>query len=565
MSFALAPLGILLGLAGIAGALYLLQRLRVRHREVPVVTTLFWKQAVEETRARVFVRRFRHWPAYVLFCAIGALLWLGFAQPRAGGGGEGRTVVLLDGSAGMAWQSRFKEARQALLDDSSSFDPDRTHVLFCGGTVRTLLAPGENPLLLAKRLEGLAPEAAPASVERVVRAMLDEVAGETTFVVYGDAPLELHALDLQRTPNDDELPGPPAVERRSFAPARAGNRGIAALGIAEAASGRWDRVDVYVEVRGGEGPVPRMTVDGLDLPEPAEGEGTRLVWTDIAAAGGLLQARLPEDGLALDDAAAVRLPNRTPIRVAVSPTFAPFERVQEILRLDPGIEVVEGGPDLAYDVELNMADAAPRSGDRPMLSFPSRGTREHTIEVVEPTEDARATLGKLQATLALAEIDGAALAEMLGRPVSVGVQDGPARAIRAAPELLGPDRTFVESRAFPLFLAGAIRHLAGRETFRRFAAAGEPVADADAAYRHADTTLDAVGTDFVPPVAGDYVADGDMFTASLLTGALTASAGATGAAESEAGGAFDVALLVMLLAFALLLVEWTLFRAGRVP
>ena len=58
MSFAnLSGLGVVLGVAGLAGALFLLQRLRVRYQPKRVVTTLFWKEALEEARARVLVRR----------------------------------------------------------------------------------------------------------------------------------------------------------------------------------------------------------------------------------------------------------------------------------------------------------------------------------------------------------------------------------------------------------------------------------------------------------------------------------------------------------------------------
>ena len=38
------------GLVGLAGGLYALQRLRVRHREQVVVTTLFWREEIEEQR-----------------------------------------------------------------------------------------------------------------------------------------------------------------------------------------------------------------------------------------------------------------------------------------------------------------------------------------------------------------------------------------------------------------------------------------------------------------------------------------------------------------------------------
>ena len=99
--------GFLIGLAAIAGVLYLLQRLRVRYREHVVVTTLFWKQAVEEARARVLVRRFKHLFAYLFVLLIAALLWLGFADPQRGDTGGAQHIVLLDGSAGMGRGDHF--------------------------------------------------------------------------------------------------------------------------------------------------------------------------------------------------------------------------------------------------------------------------------------------------------------------------------------------------------------------------------------------------------------------------------------------------------------------------
>ena len=70
------------GIAAIAVGLWLLQRLRVRHREVEVLTTMFWKDALQETRARVFMRRFRHWRAWALLVLIASLLWVLMAQPH---------------------------------------------------------------------------------------------------------------------------------------------------------------------------------------------------------------------------------------------------------------------------------------------------------------------------------------------------------------------------------------------------------------------------------------------------------------------------------------------------
>ena len=66
-----------------------------------------------------------------------------------------------------------------------------------GAGTRTLLRRGEHVRLLAERLEGLAPEAAPARVEERLHAHLSAHAGAPMEVrVYGDAPLRENALAL---------------------------------------------------------------------------------------------------------------------------------------------------------------------------------------------------------------------------------------------------------------------------------------------------------------------------------------------------------------------------------
>ena len=96
------------GIAALAGGLFWLQRLRVRHREVPVVTALFWREAVEETRARELRLRFRHPLAYLFILAICAALWLAAAGLRFEAGSDRSVVLLLDASAGMARGTRVR-------------------------------------------------------------------------------------------------------------------------------------------------------------------------------------------------------------------------------------------------------------------------------------------------------------------------------------------------------------------------------------------------------------------------------------------------------------------------
>ena len=100
MSFALlSTFAVLLGILALAIGLWLSQLLRVQHREVEVISTLFWQSALEETRARVFTRRFRHWPAWLLLVAIASLLWMLLAQPQTEAVNSMQHVVLLDRSA----------------------------------------------------------------------------------------------------------------------------------------------------------------------------------------------------------------------------------------------------------------------------------------------------------------------------------------------------------------------------------------------------------------------------------------------------------------------------------
>ncbi len=170
MSFnALSTGGFLAGLATLAAILFALQRLRVRHRSVQVVTTLFWREATMESRARVFVQRFRHPWAYLLVLMIAGLLWTAVAGPERSAH-EGRSyALLLDASASMQrvdaqGLTRFDQALEALKDEAARLPRARTRVILCDAQPRALLLPGEELLLLRERLRGVRPTAAPSTV-----------------------------------------------------------------------------------------------------------------------------------------------------------------------------------------------------------------------------------------------------------------------------------------------------------------------------------------------------------------------------------------------------------------
>jgi hypothetical protein len=192
----LSPFVVLTGLAGLAGVLFLLQRLRVRHRELQVVTTLFWKQAVQETRARVFVQRFRHPWAFLLVLLIASLLWLGLAGVRLAPDGRREVVFLLDTSAGMAWGDRFEQATRALMREAARVPGDQLRVIACGGGARTLMLPGESTLLLHERLRDLRPQPSPAGIEAELRGLSPRADLEVRVLIFGDAPVSAESLAL---------------------------------------------------------------------------------------------------------------------------------------------------------------------------------------------------------------------------------------------------------------------------------------------------------------------------------------------------------------------------------
>ena len=250
MNFAhLSPLAVVGGIAVLAGILYALQRLRIRFQEREVSTLLFWKEALSEAPVRTLRQRFRHLWAYLLIVTICSLVWLAIAEPqwRDDGGGD-FYVLLLDGSAGMARQGRYQQAVASLERDVAALPAGRRQVIWCGATIETLLNPSEHPLLLSKRLENKAPQAAPASVERQLAqlATLQRRTTGTQVRVYGDAPVSKTTL-AQLPVGVEVVLGSDPVEPV------AGNTGITALGVAEAASGEWGKVDVLLRIERSDG------------------------------------------------------------------------------------------------------------------------------------------------------------------------------------------------------------------------------------------------------------------------------------------------------------------------
>lgn len=583
MSFAtLSGTWVLAGLAGLAAGLFALQQLRTRYRDVTVVTTLFWKQVVDEAPVRKFRGQFRHPLAYLLVLAICALVWLSFAEP---GIDEAKDqtfhVLVLDGSAGMAAGDRFQVAVEALTREVSKLPAGRRQVIWSGAEIRPLLNPGEHELLLARRLARLSPEAAPASVERLLRQLSASPRGDasTSVLVFGDAPVRQPVLAL--------MPASFRVGRATSLAPLAGNAGITALGVADAASGAWDTVDVFVNLqRTADWPgsatgtmtldvngqtVPTTAVVRVEAPDGQAGSEAFVVH-DLPADGGLFTIALTSaDSLASDNSASVRLPRKPILKVQVSASLA--ASLGPVLGADAGVALVDG----SADVVIRRAGESV-GGTAPALEFVRAALQPQAFLLTHPeTLDPTVVLAHAVDDIGLRQIDAMTLAQESGRPIEVSITPGRQWRFSVWEELLSDDFNFTRSRAFPLFVANAIRWLAGAERWHPYVAAGRPLPSATAG---ADTqmvdasgrVLDPIGTDFVPARAGEVRMTGataplavSLLDPAVTTGARDEALQMVSPATRDVAAGSSLASWLLALALLLLAAEWYFFQMGRMP
>lgn len=523
------------GLVALAGGLYALQRLRVRHREQVVVTTLFWREEIEEQRARTLVERFRHPLTYVLCLGLAVLLWLGAARPDTNRVEGTSHVLLLDGSAAMAMEGRFDAAKAALLQEIERCPRDRTEVVFCGADLRRVLAPGEDRALLGERLDRLAPAAVGESMTRALRAGGD---GDARYVIVGDARPSAAVVEA--------LPEGARVEALELAGEAPTGPRIVALGVAPSASGRWGTADVFMRVAGFEGggvPVAEWALDGetnaidSNVTSPSErGDGDLPMWkTDVPLDGRSLDVSLVGTGDPRARA-SITLPARPPIRVALTSNVP--ASIAAAVASDPAVEIVSADADVTIgDVPAGAAGVA----------IVAAADQEEAILVGhDANQDSGAALSRAVGELGLDRVDGQAIAERTGRTISVGAAPSDARRVSLWSELFAEDAGFTSSRAFPVVLARAVRWAADVPPLTPYVATGAPMP------RRADEVAAAprlaAGTD------GSGVLD------------LTGSAPASGLVPSapEGPGPWRPMTWILLLAFALLGAEWALHRTGRI-
>jgi len=558
-----------LGVLALAGGLFLLQQLRVRQREVDVVTTLFWRQALEESRARVLRQRFRHPWAYLLLLAIASLLWLAVAGLMQDRSGTRPRWLLLDASAGMNRPGRFEAAKESLLADVAALPAAERQVFWCGETVERLLAPGEETPLLRARLERRRPQAAPARLESWLSSWTSEMGAGPEIRVYGDGPLRPAWLG--------SLPAEVSLLRRTDLPAApAESRGILAAGIGESASGQWDQVDVTVAV-GGLGVAEDALLAELSAQlggEPWPASYTRmpsgdpavllLRFSGIPARGQDFQVKLgaieessagvsATGDLEIDDHATLALPSRRPLRVAIAPALASL--FQPLLEADPSLILTAENPGLQIRRTQDPADDSLPS----LVITADDGGALFRLRH-DGGADADAVLEQGYRALGLGSIDALGLATALHRPVSVDAEVGSPPQLQLSAPLLLPEAGFTASRAFPLLITRGLRWLHQEQELLPYAAAGRPLPGESTRLLGAPRVVGAVGDLDFGSVQPLHVS---LYDPGLTMPQRTAAA--ADPSPTVAGRGLALWTWAALVALLLLVAEGFLFQRGRLP
>ena len=581
MSFAmLSTLFVGLGLASLAGLLYMLQRLRVQSNELVVATTMFWRAAVREAPVRVFTRRFRHFLAYLLTLLIAGFLWLAFAGPQTDKqAGEDYYILFLDSSAETGPSADFDRAVGALRRDLAQLRGDTREVIWGGGHAFKLLDAGEDSLLFDRRLDALEPEAAVSSLDETLRLMAQNqsLPENVNFIVYGRSSVSQSVLDA--------LPDGVRVRAGLSYSEPAGNRAITALGMAEASSGRWDGVDVLVRVSSDDPSdiigldALTFSLDGQALSEErieVAGDGA-FVARDVDTSGGVFEVSLndEEDAVAFDNVARLVLPKRAIIDVRASSSVP--SRILDVIEADRGLRLVTDDENGDIAVRLEGEDFAP---ELPTLQLSVRGSQENAFEIGYVADlDPQTVLERSMASLGLDQVDAITLASAMEESIGVSVYPAEQRSVDVWAELMEPQYNFTQSRAFPLFVAKSLRWLGQDEPAFAYLAAGRALEDRSAVSSLAPANEEAfnvLGAEFTPVRAGQVSSDDGerVYEVSLLgVDAMTDDNGA-GLVELEQSGSLllsglsstqNLFVWLVLAALVLLGAEWVFYQRGRMP
>ena len=551
MSFGLFSLtAVLSGIVVLAVGLWLAQRLRVQYREVEVPTTLFWQDAVEETRARVFVKRFRHWRAWGLLVLIASLLWLLLNQPRNASWDGTRHIVLLDWSVEDP-QLRQRDLSLALQLASDLPEADR-EIIAVGTRLATLLRPRE-PLILARQRSQTPAEPAAAGMDWAIASLAARAGAASPIAIHvvGDAPIDAtkleslrvaHGAQAEQSTASSRRPLPLSVYRlQSEAPASQTDSAtgqLATLGVSDSTTGQWNQVDIWIafgDAQNTQAGSLGVSLDQQPLQQKViqRGEGMFEIQA-VAADGGLLE--VVYDGRTVG---AMTLPIRDRIRVRIESDVP--QSLRQLVQLDAACQVVD---------DRESADVVIGSNRDANLRLTTRDQPAFLIQT--ENENPQRALASIVDELALRQIDAMGIAFESGRVVDVQVVSGSVRSLAVWRSLFTPAFDFQESRACPIVVGRSLRWLTSRPPLVEWAELGKRLPVAAPEF---DRASDRIA----------LTSDGRQLRTTRITPPTNSTATLLESPETLAALGFNPVHGLGALVVLLLIGEWVLFQRGYVP
>ena len=545
-----SPIALVGGLLALAGGLYALQRLRVRHSRVQVVTTMFWKQVAQDTYARELTQRFRHLWAYLLLLLLSSLLWFVVGGLRSDSLPESERLLILDRSASASVGDHWPAWKRLLREQFLAGDPDATTVLVCGAAPRSLTVPGDSVVFLDERLATLEPEQSAPSVEHAMLALLrtKNDMRPLDVVIIGQAPLSQRVVDL--LPEEVRL-------FRAGLPNAVPSAALLGMGVSPAVSGAWERVDLGVRVRGGEAPVLHLA--GAEIPASKQQAQGLYLFQDLPAGGQQFEIQLPSAPAPFDRVQG-QLPLRRPLSVLLDPALEPI--FGGVLAAHPGVQLVEQGGDLV--IRLASSDLGL---ELPALELISSDQQAEAIFLGDPAaaaEPGDLALRKVLGELALDQLDGTGLATSLGRPLEVTYNQASLRRVGIWEDLFSIEGAALQSsRSFPVFVGRVLSWLADTPDWVHTWQAGVPVPGLDW-IADSEQTLAGSGEDLAPPLAGSISTALGSRSVGVFAPQGMSPAQLPAPLDGPSGD-WNLGTWILLLALGLLLLEGRLVRLGRMP
>ncbi len=341
MSFA-TPIA--LAWAALTVPLVIFYILKIRMRQVPVSTTIFWRQIFDDKRPRSLWQTLRHWLSLLVQLAWLMLLVLALAEPYFSWEilQKKRLILVIDSSASMnatdVAPSRLEAAKSAarqivsrlrFRDEMAVIAAGTQPQVMCGltGHERTILS----AIDAIPRTDG--PTKIPEGVELARRLLGDAARGQ--IVVLSDGGFE----------QSEKLASDPQVKLRTFGNVKTANVGITNFQV------RRSLVDpvgyeILVEVANfsNEPAECRLDIDLADRPvdviplKLTAGQIWSQTLEKTSADGGRLIARLNQsDSLAADNGAEALLPKRQMQKVVLVTAGNLF--LQKALEANPLVEL----------------------------------------------------------------------------------------------------------------------------------------------------------------------------------------------------------------------------------